>query len=160
MQLKKRTPCVGICSTTYGDLVCRGCKRFAHEIVEWNGYDEVQQDAVRERLQRLRDEVLALVVDCKDDALLQAAIAEAGLTDLDPMEQRYQLLRFMVRRGQNLASAGLVMTSVTATMQAHSYRASGPDPEELDTLTLMQLLDAEIYQRAKAHYERNFKVPA
>lgn len=160
MQLKKRTPCVGICSTTYGDLVCRGCKRFAHEIVEWNGYDEVQQDAVRERLQRLRDEALALVVDCKDDALLQAAIAEAGLTDLDPMEQRYQLLRFMVRRGQNLASAGLVMTSVTATMQAHSYRASGPDPEELDTLTLMQLLDAEIYQRAKAHYERNFKVPA
>ena len=160
MQLKKRTPCVGICSTTYGDLVCRGCKRFAHEIVEWNGYDEVQQDAVRERLQRLRDEVLALVVDCKDDALLQAAIAEAGLTDLDPMEQRYQLLRFMVRRGQNLASVGLVMTSVTATMQAHSYRASGPDPEELDTLTLMQLLDAEIYQRAKAHYERNFKVPA
>ena len=160
MQLKKRTPCVGICSTTYGDLVCRGCKRFAHEIVEWNGYDEVQQDAVRERLQRLRDEALALVVDCKDDALLQAAIAEAGLTDLDPMEQRYQLLRFMVRRGQNLASVGLVMTSVTATMQAHSYRASGPDPEELDTLTLMQLLDAEIYQRAKAHYERNFKVPA
>ena len=160
MQLKKRTPCVGICSTTYGDLVCRGCKRFAHEIVEWNGYDEVQQDAVRERLQRLRDEALAWVVDCKDDALLQAAIAEAGLTDLDPMEQRYQLLRFMVRRGQNLASVGLVMTSVTATMQAHSYRASGPDPEELDTLTLMQLLDAEIYQRAKAHYERNFKVPA
>ena len=63
MQLNKRTPCVGICSTTYGDLVCRGCKRFAHEIVQWNGYDEGQQDAVRERLTRLRDEILeALVV--------------------------------------------------------------------------------------------------
>ena len=160
MQLKKRTPCVGICSTTYGDLVCRGCKRFAHEIVEWNGYDEVQQDAVRERLQRLRDEVLMLVLDCNDDGLLQRAIADAGLTDLDPMEQRYQLLRFMVRRGQDLASAGLAMSEATTTMEAVSYRAGGPDPQELDTLSLMQLLDSETYQRAKAHYERNFKVPA
>jgi hypothetical protein len=30
----------------------------------------------------------------------------------------------------------------------------------LDTLYLMQLLDSETFQRAKAHYERNFKVPA
>ncbi len=30
---RPRTPCVGMCSTTYGDLVCRGCRRFSHEIV-------------------------------------------------------------------------------------------------------------------------------
>lgn len=160
MQLKNRTPCVGICSTTYGDLVCRGCKRFAHEIVEWNGYDEVQQDAVRERLQRLRDEVLALVLHCENEELLQAAIADAGLTDLEPMEQRYQLLRFMVRRGHDLASAGLAMAEATASMKAGSYSPNGQPPPELDTLTLMQLLDTVTYQRAKAHYERNFKVPA
>ena len=74
MQLKKRTPCVGICSTTYGDLVCRGCKRFAHEIVQWNGYDDVQQDAVRDRLQRVRDEVLALLLVCHDEGRLQSAL--------------------------------------------------------------------------------------
>jgi hypothetical protein len=140
--------------------VCRGCKRFAHEIVEWNGYEEAQQDAVRERLQRLRDEVLMLVLSCENEGLLQTAIADAGLTDLEPMEQRYQLLRFMVRRGQDLASAGLAMTEATASMEAASYRAGGPDPQAPDTLALMQLLDAETYQRAKAHYERNFKVPA
>ena len=106
MQLKKRTPCVGICSTTYGDLVCRGCKRFAHEIVQWNGYDELQQDAVRDRLQRVRDEVLTLLLVCHDEALLQSALSEAGLQDLDRMEAQYQLLRFMVRREQPLASAG------------------------------------------------------
>jgi hypothetical protein len=103
---------------------------------------------------------LVLVLDCKNNGLLQSAVADAGLTDLEPMEQRYQLLRFMVRRGQNLASAGLAMTEATTTMEAVSYRAGGSDAEELDTLALMQLLDAETYQRAKAHYERNFKVPA
>ncbi len=160
MQLKKRTPCVGICSTTYGDLVCRGCKRFSHEIVEWNGYDELQQDAVRARLQRLRDEVLALVLDCRQPNQLQAAVADAGLADLEPMEQRYQLLRFMVRRGQSLVSAGLAISAAAAEMESASRGPNGQDPDSLDTLQLMQLLDAEIYQRAKAHYERNFKVPA
>ena len=111
MQLKKRTPCVGICSTTYGDLVCRGCKRFAHEIVQWNGYDELQQDAVRDRLQRVRDEVLSLLLVCHDEALLQNALSEAGLQDLDRMEAQYQLLRFMVRREQPLASAGLALAA-------------------------------------------------
>ncbi|MEC8074738.1 MAG: DUF1289 domain-containing protein, partial [Pseudomonadota bacterium] len=89
MQLNKRTPCVGICSTTYGDLVCRGCKRFAHEIVQWNGYDEGQQDAVRERLTRLRDEILEALLVCDEPSLLQAALSEAGLTDLPWKEGQY-----------------------------------------------------------------------
>ena len=31
-KLIKRTPCIGVCSTTYGDDICRGCRRFRHEI--------------------------------------------------------------------------------------------------------------------------------
>ena len=156
MQLNKRTPCVGICSTTYGDLVCRGCKRFAHEIVQWNGYDATQQDAVRERLTRLRDEILEALLVCDEPGLLQAALSEAGLTDLAEKEGQYQLLRFMVRREQSLASAGLALSAGAVAQPGPSNQ---PTPK-LDTLHAMQLLDAESYRRAKAHYERNFKVPA
>ena len=36
-----KTPCLGICSTTsVGDVVCRGCKRYAFEVIDWNGYDD------------------------------------------------------------------------------------------------------------------------
>jgi predicted Fe-S protein YdhL (DUF1289 family) len=156
MQLNKRTPCVGICSTTYGDLVCRGCKRFAHEIVQWNSYDATQQDAVRERLTRVRDEVLDALLICDNHSLLQVALADAGLADLDAKEGRYQLLRFMVRREQSLRSVGLSLAPEAAKRAAPNHQ---PTPE-LDTLHAMQLLDAESFQRAKAHYERNFKVPA
>ena len=157
MSLTKRTPCVNICSTTYGDLVCRGCKRFAHEIVQWNGYDDLQQEAVRERLQRVRDEVLSLLLVCHDEALLQNALSDAGLQDLDLMEAQYQLLRFMVRREQPLASVGLALA---AEAQALATPLPAQADKVLDTLYLMQLLDSETFQRAKAHYERNFKVPA
>ena len=156
MQINKRTPCVGICSTTYGDLVCRGCKRFAHEIVQWNGYDETQQDAVRERLTRLRDEILEALLVCEEPSLLQAALSEAGLTDFAQKEGLYQLLRLMVRREQSLAIAGLALS---AGAIAQPEPSNQPTPE-LDTLHAMRLLDAESYRRAKAHYERNFKVPA
>ena len=156
MQLNKRTPCVGICSTTYGDLVCRGCKRFAHEIVQWNGYDAAQQDAVRERLTRLRDEILEALLVCDEPSLLQAALSEAGLTDYAEKEGLYQLLRFMVRREQVLASAGLALAPAAVAQPSPSNQQT----RELDTLHAMKLLDAESYRRAKAHYERNFKVPA
>ena len=156
MQINKRTPCVGICSTTYGDLVCRGCKRFAHEIVQWNGYDATQQDAVRERLSRLRDEILEALLVCHEPGLLRAALGEAGLADLDQKEGQYQLLRLMVRREKPLASAGLALSRGAVALPELSNQ---PTPE-LDTLYAMQLLDAESYRRAKAHYERNFKVPA
>ena len=45
-----RSPCVGLCSTTYGDLVCRGCRRTSKEITDWPGFDETQKHAIINRL--------------------------------------------------------------------------------------------------------------
>ena len=47
-----RTPCIGVCSTGIGDVVCRGCKRFAHEVIDWNGYSVPQKQAIDARLDR------------------------------------------------------------------------------------------------------------
>ncbi|HBX36772.1 MAG TPA: DUF1289 domain-containing protein, partial [Pseudohongiella sp.] len=46
-----KTPCIGICSTTsVGDTICRGCKRFAFEVIEWNAFTQSQKQAVVDRL--------------------------------------------------------------------------------------------------------------
>lgn len=44
------TPCVGICSTIYGDDVCRGCFRLAQEVVDWNAYQAHQKLSILTRL--------------------------------------------------------------------------------------------------------------
>ena len=33
--LSRTHPCIGVCSTTTGDKVCRGCKRTVAEIRDW-----------------------------------------------------------------------------------------------------------------------------
>ena len=76
--MRVTTPCVGLCSTTYGDPVCRGCKRFAHEIVDWNRYAEPQKAAVIARLAALQAQVVLRYFDCVDVRLLEHALVSAG----------------------------------------------------------------------------------
>jgi len=134
---------VGICSTTYGDLVCRGCKRFAHEIVQWNGYDETQQQRIWSRLNQLRDEVVAQQVKIIDQPRFRALVEQAGLQNASSEEQIYEMLRRLVAESKPLSKAGLV----------------GVGSEQLSIVAL-RAIDAEIFTRSQAHYERNFKVLA
>ena len=49
-----KTPCIGICSTTsLGDNVCRGCRRYSFEVIKWNSYDPQEKTAVLTRIERL-----------------------------------------------------------------------------------------------------------
>lgn len=54
-----KTPCLGICSTTsLGDVVCRGCKRYSFEVINWNSYDQTAKSAVLSRIERLNTQIL------------------------------------------------------------------------------------------------------
>ncbi len=54
-----QTPCIGICSTTsLGDKICRGCKRFNFEVIKWNSYSEEEKLAVLNRIDLLTEQNL------------------------------------------------------------------------------------------------------
>ncbi|OTG66734.1 DUF1289 domain-containing protein [Acinetobacter silvestris] len=52
------TPCAGRCSTVFGDAVCRGCRRFNHEVIHWNTYNAEQRLVVWKRLDAQLDQIL------------------------------------------------------------------------------------------------------
>lgn len=150
----RRTPCIGICSTTYGDLVCRGCKRFAHEIVGWNGFDEPQRRAVWRRLLELRAGAVQSVLEIGDEILLRRAAGRLGLDgarEVDPGNLAYDVLHRL--DGDHLetdwmAELGLALREGTEVL---------PD---VTPGALITIVDREFYQRSLAHYERSFRVPA
>jgi len=57
--IKVRTPCIGICSTTsLGDSICRGCKRYAFEVINWNSYEDNQKKAVLSRIEKFNTQII------------------------------------------------------------------------------------------------------
>ena len=145
----RRTPCVGICSTTYGDLVCRGCKRFAHEIVKWNGFDPEQRSAVWNRLHELRDGVVGQWLRVCDRGALIAHAERGNIPHRDEMSALN--LAYEVLRATQMPLTRLPELGIEALNQG--------GPEEW-TRDLVWQIDQEFYARSLAHYEHNFKIAA
>ena len=55
---RSSTPCIGICSTTFGDDVCKGCKRFSHEITSWGKFSNDERAFVNRRLEQFKSTLL------------------------------------------------------------------------------------------------------
>lgn len=65
------TPCTGRCSTVFGDDVCRGCRRFSHEVIHWNRYNKEEQLVVWKRLDQQIDKILIPLLPHYDYPTLQ-----------------------------------------------------------------------------------------
>jgi len=136
---------VGICSTTYGDLVCRGCKRFAHEIDQWNGYADGQRLLVWERLYKLREGAL---------------LAHVRILDPSRLGERAETLRVPDR--ESLSPANLAYEVIRRLPRQVDFTVLGVTPLEpaAHAGELYQRVEAELYRRAVAQYERDFHVTA
>lgn len=143
--LRRRTPCVGICSTTYGDRVCRGCKRFAHEIDDWNRYAPEQQERVERRLAELRSGAVTRFLRLAPEHGLPSALASGPLAVL-------AFILEQTRSGAIVADSGW-----RAAWQRLGVEL---DPAATDPETLVELIDAEFLLRSQGNYERSFKVRA
>ena len=150
MKQRRPTPCVGICSTTFGDLVCRGCKRFSHEIVDWNSYDDSQKEIIWERLEKIKEQVVAQIVRRKDEKLFECAIEAQKINEQQEYQVIYVLLQRLVRHSKQLSFAGLENAS-----PEHEK-----NEEEIDSLVTLQQIDKEIVVRSRAFYELSYKVSA
>ena len=143
MLSNRKTPCIGVCSTTYGDLVCRGCKRFSHEIVDWNGYDSDQRTRVWSRLGQLHHESVKACVRVYDH--IRWRQTADLLTDAEPNEFAPLVLRVLRNVVQKPMEAGLEPLGL---------------PRDANSSDVLRSIDREFYVRSTAFYERSFKTLA
>ena len=137
-----RTPCIGVCSTGIGDSVCRGCKRFDHEVIRWNSYTHDQKVAIDLRLDQLLTRVVSWRLLIVDEALLQAQLQTQQIKyeqTRNPYCWLFELLR---------AGAGQIDDPL-------EYGFAKVGPFEGNTLTeIRHDIDDEFYSLSVAHYER------
>ena len=50
-ELLTTSPCIGVCSTSFGDDICYGCQRTSNEVIQWNTLSDREKDQINRRLQ-------------------------------------------------------------------------------------------------------------
>lgn len=141
---KVRTPCIGVCSTGIGDLVCRGCKRFTHEVIGWNAYTPTQRRLINTRLDSLLTQLIQPRVDILDARKLALQLNTQKIRhnpDLSPYSWFMDLLKAGASQITDLNDYGCRLVAVC---------------EQKNLLELKQQLDEEFYLLSLVHYERYF----
>ena len=137
-----KTPCIGVCSTGIGDDVCRGCKRFCHEIIDWNGYSQEQKGIIDQRLDGFLVQVMRDKLHIVNAELLRWQLDVQQLhypAHKDPYIWLFQLLR---------AGAGQILEPRQYGFVVDANWQHQGLPE------LREAIDNEFYQLSLAHYER------
>ncbi|MGY4535162.1 putative Fe-S protein YdhL (DUF1289 family) [Pseudomonas sp. TE3786] len=137
-----KTPCVGLCSTVYGDLVCRGCKRFHHEVVNWNLYNDEEKRAVWLRLEILLVQVMAAKVDVFDPSRLRQQLEQRQIRFVPEQSEycwAYQLIARGARVINQLDAYGMVLL---------------PEFRDWSLPELRDAIDREFFLLSEAHYDR------
>lgn len=136
------TPCIGICSSGMGDDVCRGCKRFAYEVIDWNAYTEQERQLIKERLDNFLIKIITLKLQLVDLKRLTFMLNEEHIAFVQaqsPYLWIYDLLK--VRSQQEIDP------------QAWGFRVH-QDHQHLSIQSLHESIEEEFFELSKAHYER------
>lgn len=131
------TPCIGICSTIYGDEVCRGCKRSSDEVITWNISPPQRKAEILERLERLTTEATAKKLEITDPDLLKARLQETHIRFREAFSAycwAYNLLRSEADKITDIASYGIAIK---------------PEYRHLDMRQLINAIDDDLYQTSQ-----------
>jgi hypothetical protein len=130
------SPCIGICSTTYGDAVCRGCKRHYDEVISWNALNDNEKQSVLERIDSFTASIVADFISVTAQAKLEQALKQWGVRyreDDEPLSWALQLLKFADDKIESLAGVGLQAKEQYASLSMHA---------------LCNIIDKALYQYA------------
>ena len=138
-----RTPCIGICSTTsLGDRVCRGCKRYAAEVIHWNGYDKAAKGAVLARIEHLIVQLLDSRFQITAPDRLRAELRRQKIP-FNPELSAFCWLHNLLKKGlddiDRLESCGVRL------QPAHAAS---------DLASLSARIDEELLRLSEAHFDR------
>ncbi|MBB3188999.1 DUF1289 domain-containing protein [Halomonas cerina] len=131
------SPCVGLCSTTVGDRVCRGCQRIDDEIRDWPALAGEERERRMAELDALRERVAGRHLRVVDPAALEAQLRRHRIrfrADQPALSRAVELLRVGRGRIHDLSRYGLMPR------------------EPLDASALYACLAAELMAAAEARH--------
>lgn len=139
-----KSPCVGVCSTGIGDSVCRGCKRYMHEIVDWNAYSAEERASVIGRISNLVQQVAEPVIEIVDVEQFHQAL-------------KYQHVRFDELAGPYVWLLELLKVGASSIESLEPFACRiRPAFASRSLIELREQIDKDFFTLSQVHYERYF----
>ena len=147
LDLSVKTPCIGVCSTGIGDAVCRGCKRFSHEVIHWNSYSPEQKRIIDQRLAGFLSQCVSNKLQVIDKALLKWQLQVQNLRYVEHHDEYCWVFSLLK------AGAGQIEDSRDFGFEVDlPYR-------QLSLAEVREQIDAEFLVLSQAHYDRYIAMP-
>ncbi|MEX1196915.1 MAG: DUF1289 domain-containing protein [Pseudohongiellaceae bacterium] len=140
-----KTPCIGICSTTsLGDNLCRGCKRFAFEVIDWNLYGADEKRAVLLRIDKLVNQIMEPRFVIHSRERLQQGMRQQGVP-VHPELSAYGWLHALLKKRHGRIT------------ELSPYGAAlRPDYAHRPLAGVWEEADGELLRLCEAHQQRYF----
>lgn len=135
---KTETPCIGICSTIYGDQICRGCLRNFQEVIDWNTYPDSKKTSILIALENQIVNVMQDKFEIINAELLKQKCNQFQVKiriDQNPLTWAHALVRDGINRIRDVEKYGIKIKPAYATLRLPK---------------LIELIDDEIF--AAAHH--------
>lgn len=142
------SPCVGICSTTLGDTICRGCKRHSDEILNWGGAEADFRETVMQRIEDITVHVVGQYFKLLDKDQLEQQLNKRRIRytkRFNALCWIVDLLRAGASRIKNLDAYGLELTT-EAFHQEKNIIQDDPVNSTVATAYTSDLLE-QLYQK-------------
>ena len=142
-----KTPCIGVCSTGIGDTVCRGCKRFSHEVINWNSYTPAQKRVIDGRLSDFLSQCVSNKLRVVDRALLAWQLSVQQIS-FNAGHDEFCWVYSLIKAGAS---------------QIHEPTEYGFEVDisfrDMPLAKLRELIDHEFFTLSQAHYDRYMLTP-
>tara|TARA_B110000014_G_scaffold264187_1_gene263948 strand:- start:52240 stop:52677 length:438 start_codon:yes stop_codon:yes gene_type:complete len=139
-----KTPCIGVCSTVFGDEVCRGCKRFQHEVIKWNSYTDSEKHSVWKRLESLKVQIMRSKVYIFNLKLLKENLKIHRINYYDQVDPYCWVFDLLKQASQSIPD-----------IKEFGVEIIQNDLTELSSLK--KVIEEELFILSEAHYSRYFK---
>ncbi|MFM1896896.1 MAG: hypothetical protein RLZZ385_1970 [Pseudomonadota bacterium] len=127
-----------------GDVICRGCKRFAFEVINWNAYTEEEKRAVLARIEQLNCLILESRLRIFSVPSLREGLRKWRVPfdeSLSPYCWLHNFLKKCHRDLEQLDDYGVYVR---------------PEYAHLTLASLCEAIDRELMLLCEAHFERYF----
>jgi predicted Fe-S protein YdhL (DUF1289 family) len=139
---KISTPCIGVCSTIYGDDICRGCHRNFEEIIKWNQLSQDERLTIQTRLDNLQNKFSKKYFEITDRSLLIKSLIDFKINHRNS-ENNFSLAYKLVKKlGNKLKAEGIEQYGVSIKYLT----------EKLTINQILTEIDEDIYKESEENF--------